>query len=62
MRNSPKLDNIKKLEITSKTITITLLDDTTSTIDIPSWISTSKSESGELIIQRHNSIIISRES
>ena len=56
------LDNIKQLEITSKTITITLLDNTTSTIDIPNWISTSKDDGGELIIQHHNSIIISRES
>lgn len=52
------LNNIKKLEITPKSILITYNDDTHLTINIPDWHLTTRNQiTGEVNSQHHNSIV-----
>lgn len=52
------LNNIKKLEINSKSVLITYNDDTTKTINIPDWHQTTRDPlTGEVTSQHHNSIV-----
>lgn len=56
------LNNIKKLEINSKSLLITYNDNTTKTINIPDWHQTTKDLlTGEVISQHHNSIVFDRQ-
>lgn len=52
------LNNIKKLEINSKSVLITYNDNTQLTIDMPHWHTTTRNlTTGEVVSQHHNSLI-----
>lgn len=52
------LNNIKKLEITNKSVSITYNDGVNMIINIPDWHTTSRDlNTGEVTSEHHNSIV-----